>query len=65
MVPLLFASALATLVAAMALGTSSTARATAQSFNIYVGPGAQQLWTTQIAGGSSVGLGLGTATRLP
>src|SRR5438128_10661146 len=28
------------------------------SFNIYVGPGAQQLWTTQIAGGSSVGLGL-------
>ena len=35
------------------------------SFNIYVGPGAQQLWTTQIAGGSSVGLGLGTATRLP
>jgi hypothetical protein len=35
------------------------------SFNIYVGPGAQQVWTTQVAGGSSVGLGLGTATRLP
>ena len=37
------------------------------SFNIYVGPGAQQVWTTQIAGGagSGVGLGVGTATRLP
>jgi hypothetical protein len=37
------------------------------SFNIYVGPGAQQVWTTQIAGGagSGAGLGVGTATRLP
>jgi hypothetical protein len=37
------------------------------SFNIYVGPGAQQLWTTQVAGGagSGAGLGVGTATRLP
>jgi hypothetical protein len=37
------------------------------SFNMYVGPGAQQLWTTQIAGGagSGTGLGVGTATRLP
>jgi hypothetical protein len=37
------------------------------SFNIYVGPGARQLWTTQIAGGagSGAGLGVGTATRLP
>ena len=37
------------------------------SFNIYVGPGAQQMWTTQIAGGagSGAGLGVGTATRLP
>ena len=34
------------------------------SFNIYVGPGAQQVWTTQIGGGV-VGLGVGTATRLP
>src|SRR4029453_18536364 len=34
------------------------------SFNIYVGPGAQQVWTTQIAGGVA-GLGVGTATRLP
>ena len=31
------------------------------SFNIYVGPGAQKIWFTQIAGG----LGVGTATRLP
>jgi hypothetical protein len=36
-------------------------------FNIYVGPGAQQVWTTQIAGGagSGAGLGVGTATRVP
>jgi hypothetical protein len=31
------------------------------SLNIYVGPGAQQIWFTQTAGG----LGVGTATRLP
>ena len=35
------------------------------SFNIYVGPGAQQIWTTQIAGAGATGLGVGTATRLP
>ena len=36
------------------------------SFNIYVGPGAQKVWTTQIAGGDVTGgLGVGTATRLP
>jgi hypothetical protein len=37
------------------------------SFNIYVGPGAQQLWTTQIAGGAGAGtgLGVGTGTRVP
>jgi hypothetical protein len=37
------------------------------SFNMYVGPGAQQLWITQIAGGAGTGtgLGVGTATRLP
>jgi len=35
------------------------------SFNIYVGPSTQQLWTTQIAGGGSAGTGLGIATRLP
>ena len=35
------------------------------SFNIYVGPGAQQIWTTQIVGAGATGLGVGTATRLP
>jgi hypothetical protein len=37
------------------------------SFNMYVGPGAQQIWTTQVAGGagSGAGLGVGTATRVP
>ncbi len=36
------------------------------SFNMYVGPGAQQLWITQTGGGAGVpGLGVGTATRLP
>ena len=35
------------------------------SFNIYVGPGAQQLWFTQTAAGAASGLGAGTATRLP
>src|SRR5437016_10234049 len=32
------------------------------SFNIYVGPGAKQVWTTEIAGGDVTGgLGVGTA----
>ena len=37
------------------------------SFNIYVGPGAQQFWITQTGGGAGAGsgLGVGTATRLP
>jgi len=35
------------------------------SFNMYVGPGAQQLWITQTGGGAVSGLGAGTATRLP
>jgi hypothetical protein len=37
------------------------------SFNMYVGPGAQQLWITQVVGGPGAppGLGVGTATRLP
>jgi hypothetical protein len=38
------------------------------SFNIYVGPGAQKVWTTQVAGGAggaNVGVGVGTATRVP
>ena len=35
------------------------------SFNIYVGPGAQKFWFTQIVGAGATGLGVGTATRLP
>jgi len=36
------------------------------SFNIYVGPSAKQVWTTEIAGGDVTGgLGVGTATRVP
>jgi hypothetical protein len=37
------------------------------SFNMYVGPGAQQLWIINTGGGpgDGTGLGLGTATRLP
>ena len=52
-------------VAADCTGTISITNG--PSFNTYVGPGAQQIWTTQIAGGagSARGLGVGTATRLP
>jgi hypothetical protein len=52
-------------VAADCTGTLSITNG--PSFNIYVGPGAQQVWTTQIAGGAGagIGLGVGTATRLP
>ncbi len=37
------------------------------SFNIYVRPGGQQLWQTQVGGGAGagIGLGVGTATRVP
>jgi hypothetical protein len=49
-------------VAADCTGTLSITNG--PSFNMYVGPGAQQLWITQIAGGPG-GLGVGTATRLP
>jgi hypothetical protein len=35
------------------------------SFNMYVGPGAQKVWTNQIVGAGATGLGVGTATRLP
>ena len=50
-------------VAADCTGTLS--KTDGPSFNIYVGPGAQQLWITQIAGAGATGLGVGTATRLP
>ena len=35
------------------------------SFNMYVGPGAQKLWITQIVGAGATGLGVGTAELLP
>jgi len=37
------------------------------SLNMYIGPGAQQLWITQTGGGpgDGTGLGVGTATRVP
>jgi hypothetical protein len=37
------------------------------SFNIYVGPGAKDIWTTQtnVGPGNGTGLGVGKATRLP
>ena len=51
-------------VAADCTGTLSIP--TGPNFNIFVGPGAQQVWTTEIAGGDVTGgLGVGTATRVP
>jgi hypothetical protein len=52
-------------VAADCTGTISITNG--PSFNMYVGPGAQQIWTTQVAGGAGTGagLGVGTATRVP
>ena len=35
------------------------------SFNMYIGPGAQKLWITQIVGAGATGLGVGTAELLP
>ncbi len=49
-------------VAADCTGTLSLADGA--SFNMYVGPDAQQLWITQTPG-AVVGVGVGTATRLP
>jgi len=52
-------------VAADCTGTISITNG--PSFKMYVGPGAQQIWTTQVAGGAGTGagLGVGTATRVP
>ena len=50
-------------VAADCTGTLSIT--TGPSFKIYVGPGALQVWTTEIAGGDVTGgLAVGTATRV-
>ena len=50
-------------VAADCTGTLSVPNG--PSFNLYVRPGAQKLWFTQIVGAGATGLGVGTATRLP
>ena len=52
-------------VAADCTGTLSIVNG--PTFNIYVGPGAKQVWTTQtnVGPGNGTGLGVGTATRLP
>ena len=52
-------------VAADCTGTISITNG--PSFNMYVGPGAQKVWFTQISGGAGdgSGTGVGTATRLP
>ena len=50
-------------VAADCTGTLSVPNG--PSFNLYVGPGAQKIWYTQIVGAGATGLGIGTATRLP
>ena len=48
-------------------GTLSPAPGIAPSFNIYVGPGAQQVWTIQSTpdGEGTLGVSVGTATRVP
>jgi hypothetical protein len=52
-------------VAADCTGTLQVTGGT--SFNMYVGPGAQQLWIIQTGGGvgDGTGLGVGTATQVP
>ena len=54
-------------VAADCTGTLSPAPGIAPTFNIYVGPGAQQVWTIQSApdGSGIPGVSRGTAVRLP
>jgi hypothetical protein len=48
-------------------GTLSPAPGIAPTFNIYVGPGAQQVWTIQSApdGSGTPGVSRGTAVRIP
>ncbi len=54
-------------VAADCTGTMLFGGLGGPSFNMYIGPGAQQLWITQTGGGpgDGTGLGVGTATRVP
>ena len=53
-------------VAADCTGTLSPAPGIAPTFNIYVGPGAQQIWTIQTSPDSlAPGVSVGTAVRVP
>ena len=54
-------------IAADCTGTLSPAPGIAPTFNIYVGPGAQQVWTIQSGpdGEGNPGVSRGTAVRLP
>ncbi len=54
-------------VAADCTGTLSPAPGIAPTFNIYVGPGAQQVWTIQSGpdGSLTPGVSRGTAVRIP
>ena len=54
-------------VAADCTGTLSPAPGIAPTFNIYVGPGAQQVWTIQSGpdGALTPGVSRGTAVRIP
>lgn len=47
-------------------GTLSPAPGIAPTFNIYVGPGAQQVWTLETSPNpGGIGVSVGTATRVP
>jgi hypothetical protein len=55
-------------VAADCTGTLSPAPGIAPTFNIYVGPGAQQVWTLETSPSpnpAGIGVSVGTAVRVP
>ena len=55
-------------VAADCTGTLSPAPGIAPTFNIYVGPGAQQVWTLEVSSPNppaGIGVSVGTAVRVP
>jgi F0F1-type ATP synthase membrane subunit c/vacuolar-type H+-ATPase subunit K len=53
-------------VAADCTGTLSPAPGIAPTFNIYVGPGAQQIWTLETSPNpAGIGVSVGTAVRVP
>jgi hypothetical protein len=54
-------------VAADCTGTLTPAPGISPTFNIYVGPGAQQVWTLETSNPNpaAIGVSVGTATRVP